>query len=110
MTVSDPSTSTSAPPSPSAESPKPDAGAPPPPLPEGPEADEVRAIESLYEAGDFREVDRRARALAGKTKDDAVRGRANELLGRVQLDPFILWVWGATVLFIAGIVYVYVIR
>ena len=109
--MSDPSTSPPDPAPSPAEPPKPDAAAPPPAaLPEGPEADEVHAIETLYDAGDFREVDRRAKALAGKTKDDAVRGRANELLGRVQLDPFILWVWGATVLFIAGIVYVYVIR
>jgi hypothetical protein len=90
-----------------------DAPAEPAPAPspsEGPDAEELRAIETLYEAGDFREVSRRAPALAERSKEDPVRARARELASRVQLDPFVLWAWGATVLVVAGIVYYYVIR
>lgn len=78
--------------------------------PAGPDAEELRAIEALYEAGDFRGVSQRAPALAERAKDDPVRARARELAGRVQLDPFVLYAWGATVLVVAGIVYYYVIR
>jgi len=74
------------------------------------DAQELSALESLYEAGDFREVNGRARTLADRTEDEAIRARAKALHARVQLDPFVLWVWGATVLVVVGIVYVYVLR
>lgn len=82
----------------------------PAPVPTGPDADELRAIEALYEAGDFAEVNRRARVLAEKATDDAVKARATALTGRVQLDPFVLYAWAGTVVVVAGIVYYYVIR
>ena len=74
------------------------------------DAQELSALEALYQAGDFREVNLRARALADRTEDEAVRTRAKELHSQVQLDPFVLWVWGATVLIVVGIVYFYVLR
>jgi len=75
-----------------------------------PEADELSALEALYESGDSREVDRRARLLEARAQSEDVRKRAIELRKRVQLDPFVLWVWIGTVVFIAGIVYFYVVR
>jgi len=89
--------------------PAPAPAAAPPPA-EGPDAEELRAIEGLYEAGDFREVHRRAGVLVERTQEEAIRSRARELSNRVQLDPFVLWAWGGTVLVVAGIVYFYVIR
>ena len=86
------------------------APAPAPAPAEGPDAEELRAIEGLYETGDFREVHRRAGALVERTHDDAVKTRARELSNRVQLDPFVLWAWAGTVVVVAGIVYFYVIR
>lgn len=74
------------------------------------EPEDLATLEALYEAGDAREVNRRARLLAERTQDEGVRKRARELQSRVQLDPFILWVWVGTVVFIAGIVYFYVLR
>jgi hypothetical protein len=74
------------------------------------EVDELAALEALHESGDARELDRRARLLAERAQDEDVRKRAIELRKRVQLDPFVLWVWVGTVVFIAGIVYFYVVR
>lgn len=99
-----------APPQDGDAAPEPPPAAEPEPAPAGPDVAELHAIEALYEAGDFREVHARSLALAAKTSDETVRGKARALDARVQLDPFVLYAWAGSVVVVAGIVYYYVIR
>jgi hypothetical protein len=75
-----------------------------------PTAAELAAIEALYEAGDFREVNRRAGELARSSADAEVKARALALQDKVHMDPFVLWAWAGTALLVAGVVYYYVLR
>lgn len=72
-------------------------------------ADLARA-EALYEAGDFRAVNQLAGGLAERAKDPEVKEHARTLASRVQIDPFVLWVWAGTTLLVFGIVYAFVLR
>ncbi|MBI2897899.1 MAG: hypothetical protein HYY06_30350 [Deltaproteobacteria bacterium] len=74
------------------------------------DGEELGRIETLYEAGDFRSVNHLAGALSERPTDDVVKERAKTLASRVQIDPFVLWVWAGTTVLVFGLVYAFVLR
>ncbi len=62
------------------------------------------AAHRAFEAGDFAEARRLARALAAdaKASDEATRAAAAEILRRTGVDPLIVWLTvGCALLFVA---------
>jgi hypothetical protein len=49
-------------------------------------------------------------AASGGGADHRDIEAARILHDRVQIDPFVMWVWGATTILVFGIVYVYILR
>ncbi len=78
--------------------------------PPSPEKEELGRIEAMYEAGDFRSVNQLARALSERATDAEVKEGAKTLASRVQIDPFVLWVWAGTTVLVFGLVYAFVLR
>jgi hypothetical protein len=62
------------------------------------------AAHHAFEAGDFAEARRLARALAAAATDDATRSAAADILKRTAIDPLIVWITlGCVVVFVAVI-------
>jgi hypothetical protein len=76
--------------------------------PSAAEKDLARA-RALYEAGDYALLREVAGPLA-KSEDAAVRAGAEDLLRKVEVDPFAKWAGVATLLVLAAVTYWYVVR
>ena len=63
------------------------------------------AAHRAFEAGDFAEARRLARAQKAKAADAAGRAAADEILMRTGVDPLVVWLTAGAVLLFVVVVY-----